>query len=238
MRQDCGDLRFTDSDGKTLLNYWIQSGCNTLSTTIWVKIPNIPPGLSETIYAYYGNPHATTQSSPSNVFVFYDNFPSGDNQWNGGTIKSGTLLIGSGASSSCATVTFPSLVSPGDVSASVDWAFGPANAPSEAGNIYLVATNGSYVEIRPHMLYQKLFTGSGSNINSPASADWGQPYLSWYYATNQYYRLAFWWSGSNWALGVNNSDAGGLMSPGPYPYNQLKLCIDSVSYTHLDAADE
>jgi hypothetical protein len=31
-------------------------------------------------------------------------------------------------------------------------------------------------------------------------------------------------------LGVNNSDAGGLMSPGPYPYNQLKLCIDYMYY--------
>jgi hypothetical protein len=32
MRSDCGDIRFTDSDGETLLSYWIEGGCNTAST--------------------------------------------------------------------------------------------------------------------------------------------------------------------------------------------------------------
>jgi hypothetical protein len=39
MRGDCGDIRFTDSDGQTLLSYWIEGGCNTTSTRIWVKVP-------------------------------------------------------------------------------------------------------------------------------------------------------------------------------------------------------
>ncbi|MCS7200993.1 MAG: DUF2341 domain-containing protein, partial [Patescibacteria group bacterium] len=31
MRSDCGDIRFTDSDGSTQLSYWLASGCNTTS---------------------------------------------------------------------------------------------------------------------------------------------------------------------------------------------------------------
>jgi hypothetical protein len=30
MRVDCGDIRFTDTDGQTLLSYWIEGGCNLL----------------------------------------------------------------------------------------------------------------------------------------------------------------------------------------------------------------
>jgi hypothetical protein len=73
MRLDCGDIRFTDSDGTTQLNYWLESGCNTALTKIWVKVPFIPAG-SKTIYVYYGNPSATSQSNSDNVFLLYDSF--------------------------------------------------------------------------------------------------------------------------------------------------------------------
>jgi hypothetical protein len=69
MRSDCGDIRFTDSDGQTQLNYWIESGCNTSSTKIWVKVPSIPANSTKTIYFYYGNPSATSQSSVANTFI-------------------------------------------------------------------------------------------------------------------------------------------------------------------------
>jgi hypothetical protein len=39
MRSDCGDIRFIDSDNSTNLSYWIESGINTSSTKIWVKVP-------------------------------------------------------------------------------------------------------------------------------------------------------------------------------------------------------
>jgi len=63
MRSDCGDIRFTDSDATTLLNYWIESGCNSASTKIWVKVPSIPASSTKTIYVYYGNPSATSASN-------------------------------------------------------------------------------------------------------------------------------------------------------------------------------
>jgi len=73
MRSDCGDLRFTSSDGTTSLNYWIESGVNTSATRVWVKVPNLPTGTT-TIYMYYGNPSATSTSNGSATFVFFDDF--------------------------------------------------------------------------------------------------------------------------------------------------------------------
>jgi len=69
MRSDCGDIRFVDSDETTLLGYWIESGCNTASTRIWVKVPFIPANSSKTIYVYYGNPSLTSMSSPMRTFT-------------------------------------------------------------------------------------------------------------------------------------------------------------------------
>jgi hypothetical protein len=74
MRSDCGDIRFTDSDGVTPLNYWIESGINTTATNIWVKVPNIPASSTKTIYVYYGNPTATSLSNGTVTFDWFDDF--------------------------------------------------------------------------------------------------------------------------------------------------------------------
>jgi hypothetical protein len=97
MRSDCGDIRFTDSDSQTLLNYWLESGCNTTSTTIWVKVPSISASSTATIYVYYGNPNATNASNGGGTFDFFDDFDSADSKWvntgTGGT-KTWTTLGG------------------------------------------------------------------------------------------------------------------------------------------------
>ncbi|HNW23537.1 MAG TPA: DUF2341 domain-containing protein [Candidatus Dojkabacteria bacterium] len=58
LQSDCDDLRFVDSDDSTALAYWIEGGCNTTTTHIWVRIPSLPSG-GKTIYMYYGNSSAT-----------------------------------------------------------------------------------------------------------------------------------------------------------------------------------
>jgi hypothetical protein len=75
MRSDCGDIRFTDEDGVTLLPYWIEPGTeNSASTRIWVRVPYIPGGTTKTIYMYYGNPGAASQSSGDSTFILFDDF--------------------------------------------------------------------------------------------------------------------------------------------------------------------
>lgn len=71
MRSDCGDIRFTDTDGSTSLPYWIESGPNTASTKTWIKIPSISAGAN-TIYMYYGNPSVTSISNGTG-FDIYNN---------------------------------------------------------------------------------------------------------------------------------------------------------------------
>jgi hypothetical protein len=61
---DCSDLRFTDNDETTLLDYWIEGGCNTATTQIWVTEKDTIAGNNGTadIYMYYGNTGATAGS--------------------------------------------------------------------------------------------------------------------------------------------------------------------------------
>jgi hypothetical protein len=78
LRSDAGDLRFALGDG-TQLSYWIESGTNTASTKVWVKVPLVAVA-GTTIYAYYGNPIATSASNGDATFVFFDDFAN----WNSG----------------------------------------------------------------------------------------------------------------------------------------------------------
>ena len=78
MRSDCGDIRFTwyntTSSTEQNISYWIESGCNTANTIVWIKVPEIPASSSTTVYMYYGNPDATSESNGDNVFELFDDF--------------------------------------------------------------------------------------------------------------------------------------------------------------------
>jgi hypothetical protein len=69
----CADLRFTDSDDSTYLQYWVEGGCNTATTQVWVRIPSLTAG-GKTIYMYYGNnAAATAEQSWSGKFILMKN---------------------------------------------------------------------------------------------------------------------------------------------------------------------
>lgn len=64
------DIRFTDSDGKTQIDYWIkQFTANGQNGHLWVNIPSIGASSSKTIYAYYSNSAAAGVSSFDQTFV-------------------------------------------------------------------------------------------------------------------------------------------------------------------------
>jgi hypothetical protein len=78
---DFDDLRFTGSDGSTLLDYWVESMNTTAayySATVWVQNDATP---STTIYMYYGNAGASSLTSGVNTFGTgnFDNFEWGAN---------------------------------------------------------------------------------------------------------------------------------------------------------------
>lgn len=77
MQADFDDVRFTSSDGTTLIDYWLESKTNSVTANFWVKIPSVPASPNKTtIYLYYGNPSAGSASNGNNTFLFFDDFAS------------------------------------------------------------------------------------------------------------------------------------------------------------------
>jgi len=76
MQTDFDDLRFTSSDKKTLLNYWLESKTDSSSAVVWVKLPSIPT-TGTTIYMYYGNSKVSSGSNGDNTFILFDDFNGG-----------------------------------------------------------------------------------------------------------------------------------------------------------------
>jgi|GEM_PF-2063218 len=77
-RSDLGDIRVTDSDGMTLLPYWIVPATkNTTSTIIWTKVPLISHQSVKDIYIYISNPSTTTAENRDGVFDLYEDWESG-----------------------------------------------------------------------------------------------------------------------------------------------------------------
>jgi len=72
-KPDFGDIRFTASDGVTLLPYWMEEKVDGDYAVFWVKIPSIPASPNKTtIYIYYGNPNATHVGDGYDTFMLYN----------------------------------------------------------------------------------------------------------------------------------------------------------------------
>ena len=69
---DFDDIRFTGSDGTTLLDYWIESISGEVAT-IWVEM-SLAEG-DTTVYLYWGNAAAKAVSDGGATFPFFDDFP-------------------------------------------------------------------------------------------------------------------------------------------------------------------
>ncbi|HUV42424.1 MAG TPA: DUF2341 domain-containing protein [Patescibacteria group bacterium] len=86
MQSDCDDIRFMDSDKTTPLVYWLEQGCNTSATQIWVTVPTIPATSQKEIYLVYGNStsiNASETYSGSFITMFNVSCPSGWSSFSG-----------------------------------------------------------------------------------------------------------------------------------------------------------
>lgn len=72
-KTDFGDIRFTDDDGDTELDYWMQEKTDSDYALFWVEVAD-NLGSNQSIYIYYGNVSATTTSNGVNTFTFFDDF--------------------------------------------------------------------------------------------------------------------------------------------------------------------
>jgi len=90
-RSDGYDLRFTSSDGTTLLKYERETfsvSSGSASGNIWVKVPTVSGSIDTTVYMYYGKSDATDGQDAGNVWN--DNFQA---VWhmNGAASEGGTM---------------------------------------------------------------------------------------------------------------------------------------------------
>lgn len=77
IRSDGGDLRFTEDDGITELDYWLEEFDYGGYAIVGVKVPTIPVA-GTTIYVYYGKPDETTTSNHTATMIKADNGVSGN----------------------------------------------------------------------------------------------------------------------------------------------------------------
>ncbi|MHC1716880.1 MAG: DUF2341 domain-containing protein [Candidatus Dojkabacteria bacterium] len=80
LKANCADIRFIDYDGYSQLKYWVEGGCNTEETQIWVRIPLIP-SEGKTIYIYYGNTNAEDTQEKWEGKFFIQSFDPCKSNW-------------------------------------------------------------------------------------------------------------------------------------------------------------
>jgi hypothetical protein len=71
------DIRFTDDDETTELEYWIESAVTSGTSklaTVWVKVKDSLETANQDIYIYYGKSGASDGSDGPNTFNFFDDF--------------------------------------------------------------------------------------------------------------------------------------------------------------------
>jgi hypothetical protein len=104
-KNDGGDLRFTASDGKTLLPFWVETVWGAQGQRVafvWVRVL-ADLGTNQSIYVYWGNPDATNGSNAEHTFLFFDDFDGSSldttkwrlERWTGSGTYSATVSGGS-----------------------------------------------------------------------------------------------------------------------------------------------
>ena len=130
-KTDFGDVRFTSSDGASLLDYWLESKVDGDYAVFWVEVADSLESAAKTIYVYYGNAPASTTSDGDSTFLFFDHFPGSSidtAKWNGGTVD---------------TAVASSIMSHSKASGVYSWlttvnSFGPAVRYRAYGQVYQV----------------------------------------------------------------------------------------------------
>lgn len=87
------DIRFVA--GSEFLPYYIESGINSTSTVIYVRVPLIPANGSTDLLLVYGNPLAPPGNNPGATFDFYEGFDETTNSFSQ-ACGTGTNTLGTG----------------------------------------------------------------------------------------------------------------------------------------------
>ena len=100
-RTDFGDVRFTDNDETTLLDYWIESKTDSDNAVFWVEVADDLSSSAVTIYIYYGKSDATypfgdDQAEMDATFPFADHYYGSSLDTDKWSVISGTVSVTGG----------------------------------------------------------------------------------------------------------------------------------------------
>jgi len=178
MSPDFSDLRFTDSDGQTLISYWVESYAPSGSAVVWVKVPSILASSTETIYMYYGNPSAPSESNPDNTFDLFLDFTRDEVITHGGAgqdvdsaqweiIDDSTLRMwGNNWKATMKTLTVAD-----DASQAICFDFKSSGTQGEICGVGLDTDNG-LSENRFYQIYGTQGWGNGEYVGYAGGGDW------------------------------------------------------------------
>lgn len=80
MDSNFNDLRFTyyNSGQETPIPYWVERNVTGQFVETWVNVTSIPANDYATIYMYYGNPSASSESNGTNTCIEFNDFEDGN----------------------------------------------------------------------------------------------------------------------------------------------------------------
>jgi hypothetical protein len=107
-RLDFSDIRFTTSDGETLLSYWLKSKTDGSNAIFWVK-DSESLEADNTIYLYYGNP-VKVASLSSQTDTFIDTISGVVGAWNMEEANAADPLLDSSGNTNNGTPTGTDIV--------------------------------------------------------------------------------------------------------------------------------
>lgn len=99
------DIRFTDDDGTTLLDYWMETS-NSNNATFWVEIQDNLSSSNATIYVYYDKANVASESSGDNTFLFFDDFSESSLDTNKWSLQSGSATVSGGTLNVSSTANY------------------------------------------------------------------------------------------------------------------------------------
>lgn len=80
---DFDDIRFTDDDGVTFLDYWMEEKVNGDYAVFWVEVQDDLSSQDAKIYLYYGNDAVSSASNGADTFLLFYNFDNPNNMETG-----------------------------------------------------------------------------------------------------------------------------------------------------------
>lgn len=95
MQSDFDDLRFTQADGTTLIDAWLETKTDDTSATVWAEFPTTPANtVEQTYYMYYGKVVASDWDGAA-TFLLFDDFESALSGWTAHAERGATAYEGS-----------------------------------------------------------------------------------------------------------------------------------------------